>query len=496
MEKTLDNEATVTQSPAGDVQSIDYIDYNPNKWYNKSLKIAGVSLPPYSNANIQLLMVSIVCFLCPGMYNALSGLGGGGQIDTTTADKANLTLSAISIIGIFYGTLCNRLGLHRTLALGGIGYSVYAASFLCYNFTQNSGFVIFAGALLGACCNCLWSAEGTIMMSYPNENTKGRYIATFWIIFNLGAVIGSIIPLAQNIHATKATNVSNGTYSAFIVLMFLGACVALCLLPTNRVRRSDGSRIITQQNPTWRSELQGLMTVFKTDTYIVMLFPLFFASNFFYTYQFNCVNAAYYSTRTRSLNNLLYWFCQMFGALFFGSILDWTRFNRKMRARICWSLLLVLTMVIWGGGYAFQKKYTRKDSLADDWVVTDWVDHGYVGGMFLYMFYGGYDAIYQSFCYWLMGAMTNNSRKAALFCGFYKGVQAIGGMVIYIIDWKRAEFMVEFGLCWGILVGSILLAGFVAWTKVIETTDVERDLEFSDETLAELYGDSPATKQV
>lgn len=50
------------------------------------------------------------------------------------------------------------------MALGGIGYSVYSASFLCYNHTKNRGFVIFAGTLLGVCAAFLWCAQGVVMM--------------------------------------------------------------------------------------------------------------------------------------------------------------------------------------------------------------------------------------------------------------------------------------------------------------------------------------------
>jgi hypothetical protein len=31
--------------------------------------------------------VAFVCFLCPGMFNALTGLGGGGKTSTTLADN-------------------------------------------------------------------------------------------------------------------------------------------------------------------------------------------------------------------------------------------------------------------------------------------------------------------------------------------------------------------------------------------------------------------------
>lgn len=464
------------------------------KWYNRRLTIGPISLPPYSAAHVQLLMVSIVCFLCPGMFNALQGLGGGGQVETATANKANLTLSAVSIIGFFYGAVCNWIGVDKTMSLGGIGYSVYAASFLCYNHTKNSGFVIFAGALLGACCNCLWAAEGAVMVSYPEEGSKGRYIAIFWVIFNLGAVIGSIIPLANNIHKDQGP-VGDGTYAAFIVLMFLGAVLALCLLPADKVRRSDGTKIIVQKNPTIKSELTGFFRVFKTDPKIVILFPMFFSSNFFYTYQFNDVNAAYYTTRTRALNNLLYWLCQMIFAFAFGVLLDMKWFNRRNRARIGYVTLYILTLAIWGGGLAFQLPYTRASAALPSFHRTDWTDSGYVGGMFLYIFYGGYDACYQTFCYWLMGSITNNSRKAALFVGMYKGVQAMGGMVIYIMDWKNTKYMANFGACWGLLVFSLTLAFPMAFFKVIETTTVEHDLEFSNETMADLIPDDDIAKR-
>lgn len=43
------------------------------------------------------------------------------------------------------------------------------------------------------CAALLWTAQGTIMLSYPYEAQKGRYFAWFWTIFNLGGVIGSLV---------------------------------------------------------------------------------------------------------------------------------------------------------------------------------------------------------------------------------------------------------------------------------------------------------------
>lgn len=128
------------------------------------------------------------------MFNALNGLGGGGLLSTTAGDDANTAVySTFAVVGFFAGTIVNRLGVKWSMGLGGIGYVVYVSSYLCYKHTANLGYTVFAGALLGLCAGILWSAQGVIMMSYPQERLKGRYIAYFWIIFNLGGVIGALV---------------------------------------------------------------------------------------------------------------------------------------------------------------------------------------------------------------------------------------------------------------------------------------------------------------
>lgn len=59
----------------------------PNGWLYKSARIGKYSLGWFASPRTQLGMVALVCFLCPGTYNALNGLGGGGRKDATLADK-------------------------------------------------------------------------------------------------------------------------------------------------------------------------------------------------------------------------------------------------------------------------------------------------------------------------------------------------------------------------------------------------------------------------
>ena len=128
------------------------------------------------------------------MWNALQGLGGAGQLDTSASNASNCALYAtFAVVGFFAGSVVNAAGIKAALSFGGLGYCVYVSSFLCYSQTQNLGYTIFAGLLLGCCAGILWSAQGAIMMSYPPERLKGRFISWFWIIFNMGAVIGSLV---------------------------------------------------------------------------------------------------------------------------------------------------------------------------------------------------------------------------------------------------------------------------------------------------------------
>ncbi|CAM1507567.1 Fc.00g072080.m01.CDS01 [Cosmosporella sp. VM-42] len=452
----------------------------PKGWLYSRPQIGSWRMPHYASPIVQLFYVALIFFLCPGMYNALSGLGGGGQLDATVANNATVALySTFSTVAFFSGTICNKLGVRTTLSLGCFGYVLYIASFLSYNHTQNAGFVIGAGAILGISAALLWAAETVIMISYPQENKKGRYIGIFWMIFNLGAVIGSLVPLIQNVHSNKSGSVGDGTYIAFLAMTALGSGLALVICNADKVVRNDGSKIILMQHPTWKSEFVGLWEVLKSDKYIVTLFPMFFASNWFYTYQFNDVNLARFNIRTRSLNALMYWCAQILGACIWGVLMDISYFSRKIRARSGLIALFAITMGLWGGGYAFQTTYDRASAEVES-SKLDWTSSGYGGPATLFFFYGVFDSIWQTYIYWTLGAMSNNSRKLTILAGFYKSLQSAGAAIIYRIDALKAPYMNIFASTWGLCAAGLVIAAPVIWLKVTDHTEVEIDLKFSD----------------
>jgi hypothetical protein len=85
-----------------------------------------------------------------------------------------------------------------------------------------------------------------------------------------------------------------------------------------------------------------------------------------------------------------------------------------------------------------------------------------------------------------MGALTNNGRKLANFAGFYKGIQSAGGAITWRLDDLKIPYMSMFASNWGLLAGSLVVALPVIFWKVEDTTALEKDLEFTDETAAEV----------
>jgi MFS family permease len=124
----------------------------------------------------------------------LNGLGGGDLVDAKPANNANVALySTFAVVGFFAGIATNKLGIRATLSLGGFGYTLYSSSLLCCKHTGNSDFLMYARLQLGLCAGLFWVAQGMVMLSCPTEQSKGKYIAWSWMIYNVGAVIGSVV---------------------------------------------------------------------------------------------------------------------------------------------------------------------------------------------------------------------------------------------------------------------------------------------------------------
>ncbi|EGO03433.1 hypothetical protein SERLA73DRAFT_69300 [Serpula lacrymans var. lacrymans S7.3] len=442
----------------------------------------------YYNPYTQVVMLGFVCFLCPGMFNALTGLGGGGQVDAKTAANANCTLySTLAFFSFFTGSVNNVLGSRLTLVLGTWGYSLYIASFLAVNIHPGAGdFVTTAGAILGICASLLWTAQGSLMLAYPTEAQKGRFIGIFWAIFNLGAVVGA-----------SAGGVGNGTYIGFLVLSLIGVCMPIFMADPSKMIRTDGTKVAKVQHPTWKHEFYSLYVALRTDPLILLLFPMFFASNYFYTWQFDDYNGALFNIRTRSLNNLVYWSSQILGSIAIGFVLDTPRLRRRVRAFSGWAILFVMVFAVHGWAYYYQKfayrpsivvrqssillsrGYTRATATA----TMDLSDKGYAAHCWLIIFYSLLDAMWQTTAYWLMGAMSNDPAKLAVFTGFYKSIQSAGAAGVWRADAINLPFMNIFASTWALTAAGLVIALPMVYMRVRDSSEDDQTYEKKAESL-------------
>lgn len=367
------------------------------------------SLFRYNSPLVQVSLIGLVCFCCPGMFNALSGMGGGGQVDPTASDNSLTALyTTFAVFGILGGGIYNILGPRLTLLSACSTYVLYAGSFLYYNHYKNQAFAIISGAILGIGAGLLWAGQGAIMTSYPPPARKGTYISLFWSIFNMGGVIGGLIPFILNYHRTKAGSVNDGTYIAFMSFMTIGALLSLAILPPSKVVRDDGTRCTNIKYSNVSTEYVEISKLFM-NWKMLLIAPAAWSSNFFYTYQFNNVNAVLFSLRTRGLNNVFYWGAQMIGSIGIGYLMDFSFKSRRRRGFLGIGVVGFLGTAIWAGGLANQVKYTRADVKTIE--KLDFKDSGddFAGPFVLYFSYGLLDAMFQSVVYWIIGALADDS---------------------------------------------------------------------------------------
>jgi len=308
------------------------------------------------------------------------------------------------------------------------------------------------------------------MLAYPTEAQKGTYIAIFWTVFNLGGVVGSAVSFGTNFKNTAGT-VSNSTYIAFIVLTAVGIAIPYTMADPRKIVRSDGTKIIIPLHPSWKTQFYGLWLVLKNDPMILLLFPMFFTSNWFYTWQFNDFNDALFTIRGRSLNSFLYWTSQIFGSIGMSFILD-SKFRRRTRAFGGWGVLMLTIFIAHIWAYFYQIQYTRPGPQD-----IDIHDKRYIGRVFLYILFGLLDSMWQTTSYWLMGAISNDAGKLAMMVGFYKSLQSAGAAGAWRADAVHIPFMNIFISTWVLLVAGLLFALPMIHLRVKDHTDL------ADETL-------------
>lgn len=308
----------------------------------------------------------------------------------------------------------------------------------------------------------------------------------FWAVFSTGAVVGAAIALGIQAKEEGMPGVSTGVYLAFLIIMLCGVAFTQLVLPANAIVRKDGTLVKMENSLTPTEELREFARQFK-DWRMLALFPMFFASNYFYAYQ-GAIVPFLFIGRARALSSLVTNLGAVLGGLFVGFLLDLIPGNRRRRAIIGWVIVCIFLIAVWGGGVAFQVQFTRSD---EKWSM-DWSggkSPETYGLLFCYYFT---DSLYQGLAYYIMASLSNDPFKLARMTGYYKGVQSAGAAVSFGMDAVHTPYLTEQLVSWLLMLCAMPLAFFVIRTIKDTNYEVEETLHVEDVPEDQIHAALPA----
>ncbi|SJL00765.1 uncharacterized protein ARMOST_04079 [Armillaria ostoyae] len=378
----------------------------------------------------QIIVVGGVFFCAPGMYNALSSLGAGGL---ATPWYANATAAAGYV---FMAVLC---------IIGGI---------------------IVSSIISGMTDGLMYSVEGPIITSYPEEDRRGRMLGLWVFMRNAAPVIGGAIIFGLNSSIDSTGAVSLKTYLVIIGIMCAGPFIALLLSNPEQVQRKDGVKIALRKTGWIQTFTEWFHVVSNKN--MLLLCPLFFTSWFYGSY-IGTLQTQFFNVRTRSLCAFVIPWGDIAGGFMIGYFLDNKRFTVKQRARWSFIALMVLNLALWVWAAIVTKQ------LEDAQPEIDWTSGSFFGKTFtLFLLFDLATMATQTSLYWIISHMSNDFISLSYMTGTLRGVECAGQAVAYGIKSSNTTDWLSIGLNVGLIVFSLPFAWAVIRKIGVEEFDIIR----------------------
>ncbi|KAI8958342.1 MFS general substrate transporter [Daldinia sp. FL1419] len=446
------------------------------------------TLPPSEEANanppkyswyhgvfFNATVVGISAFAAPGLWNAMNSVGAGGQQSPYLVMAGNAILFAVMTFTCLTGSMmANRFGLRNSLVVGTVGYVVYSAALYTNNRYGTEWFIYLGSAICGLSAGIFWATEGSIMLSYPEPEKRGRYLA-YWLSYrNSGSILGGVINLAFNYQGRATGKLDWRTYIVFVALQCLGPlCSFLLTRPENVVRR-NGSRVELAERIPDLEELKALIRVLMRRDFLLIL-PYFV----YITWELPYISAylsLYFSVRSRALASLVSAIAQVVTTLMFGAFLDWTRVSLNRRARYGYAAMMALIGGCWIWGVVVQNQYTHHKP------ALDWDDAGFGNGWALYIFWQINFSLTYNFGFWLISFLAREPKELVRYMSVARAAESAGQCISSGISSTSAPLIstlaISFAL-WGI---ALIPAYFVVRQVGIIHVGPEKSSPSTDES--------------
>merc|ERR1712232_168383 len=271
-----------------------------------------------------------------------------------------------------------------------------------------------------------------MLLSYPTENRRAQYISTFWVLFNMGAVIGGVQSFFTNLHSkADDSSASVGTFMIYIVMCVLGCVLCVLLQPLENVVREDGTRCTSPEPKSASEEVRG-MTQMLCYAPVMALLPLFLYSNWFYGYQLTVFNSRVLTPAASGLSSAFYWGAQMVGAKTLGCLLDAVSIPAGRRAYISFGASCALIAASWLWGIFANTSFDLDAETPMQYAHTD---ARFIEIALLCTLWGYCDALVQTWCYWVMTQLYSSPEDFARIAGVFKFAQSFGSSASFILGY-------------------------------------------------------------
>ncbi|KAF1808452.1 MFS general substrate transporter [Eremomyces bilateralis CBS 781.70] len=413
----------------------------------------------YRSTLFNVIIVGLISFTQPGIWNALYSVGAGGQQEPYVVNGASALTFGLMVFGCsIFGALTNKIGLKPILIMGTLGYAPYSAALYC-NTKYGTQWAIFLGATTcGIAASALWAAEGAIAVGYPTVKERGLYTGIWLGLRQFGQLIGAAIQLSINRNESSKGAVNISTYVALIAIQCVGLPLALLISPPNKAIRSDGTLVLASiQKSNVRLEFKRLWHLLKQPQ-IYFLIPVLVTFMWNSSYQ-GIYLTKYFSVRARTLSSLTSAIGMIIGDLLWGKWLDLSLFGRRNTAKFTWMLFSVIMVGLFGWQISNEYLYERASLAA----TFDWNSPGFGRAYTVNLLFSLMNESHNIFVYWLLGTFEMDFENITLAVGLMRTFESLGSTLSFAVGSARITPMTNLIISFVVFAISIPTTMRVTW---------------------------------
>ncbi|KAF2790235.1 MFS general substrate transporter [Melanomma pulvis-pyrius CBS 109.77] len=436
----------------------------------------------YRSPLFNVIVVGLISFTQPGIWNALNNTGAGGQQEPYLVNGANSLTFGIMVFGCsIFSILANKFGLKKVLIFGTLGYAPYSASLYVNNRYGTEWFVLFGGATCGLAASALWAAEGAIALGYADVHNRGKFTGIWLGLRELGQLIGSSIQLSLNVKSGQRGKVGYTTYLILIGLQCMGLPLALLISSPHKVIHPNG-RVVADptKNKAVMKEFHKWFKLLK-DRRFYLLIPVLVGFNWNSTYQ-GIYLTKYFSVRARTLGALTSGIAATAANIFWGWFYDLQYFRRPTLAKLTWSIFSVLMLALFAWQVANEKLYSETKPK----VTLDWSNPGFARGFAVNVLFRFMNESHYMFVYWILGAFFDDLETLTLAVGLMRSFESIGSCLAFGIGAVKVKPMVNLIVAFvmfSVTIPATFCATFLVPERPVDGRKEDLDSESTDDTM-------------